>query len=151
MSKLTGKKLKLTVLNVNYRIQNDGRSKDNDFKFELDVPKSGKSILNKLGEYKGIKFKIISIERLSDSSIELVYNYVNDKNSKLRTSTMRLSSSTLGENGCDSTKPFNDDNTIKTIMKRKNIIGNKLQLNEMNAFFSSVGPFEIDIDPSTIK
>ncbi|ENK0556587.1 hypothetical protein B2H94_01470 [Clostridium sporogenes] len=151
LSKLTGKKLKLTVLNVNYRIQNDGRSKNNDFKFELDVPKSGKSILNKLGEYKGIKFKIISIERLSDSSIELVYNYVNDKNSKLRTSTMWLSSSTLGENGCDSTKPFNDDNTIKTIMKRKNIIGNKLQLNEMNAFFSSVGPFEIELDPSTIK
>ena len=151
LSKLTGKKLKLTVLNVNYRIQNDGRSKNNDFKFELDVPKSGKSILNRLGEYKGIKFKIISIERLSDSSVELIYNYVNDNNAKLRTSNMWLSSSTLGENGCDSTKPFNDDNTIKTIMKRKNIIGNKLQLNEMNAFFSSVGPFEIDIDPSTIK
>ncbi|WP_434303730.1 hypothetical protein [Clostridium botulinum] len=151
LSKLTGKKLKLTVLNVKYRIQNDGRSKDNDFKFELDVPKSGKSILNKSGEYKGIKFKIISIERLSNNSVELIYNYVNDNNSKLQTSTMWLSSSTLGENGSDSTKPFNNDNNIKTIMKRKNSIGDKLQLNEINAFFSSVGPFEIDLDPSTIK
>ncbi len=151
LSKLTGKKLKLTVLNVNYRIQNNGRSKNNDFKFELDVPKSGKSILNKSGEYKGIKFKIISIERLSDSSVELIYNYVNDNNAKLRTSNMWLSSSTLGENGCDSTNPYNNDNNIKTIMKRKNIIGDKLQLNEINAFFSSVGPFEIELDPSTIK
>ncbi|KEI80100.1 hypothetical protein EXM30_09165 [Clostridium botulinum] len=155
LRKLTGKKLKLTVLNVNYSFGNDYVDKnnsfklDNDFKLELDVPKSGRSILNKTGEYKGIKYKIISIERLSNNSVELIYNYINDNNTKLQTHNISFDSITIGENGESVTKPYN--NNIKHILKLENGIGDKLQLNNIRGSFSSVGPFEIDLDPSTIK
>lgn len=155
LSKLTGKKLKLIVLNVNYSFGNDYVDKnnsfklDNDFKLELDVPKSGKRILNKTGEYKGIKYKIISIERLSNNSVELIYNYINDSNAKLQVHNISLYSINIGENGSDSTTLYN--NNIKHIIKKENRIGDKLQLNNIRCSFSSVGPFEIDLDPSTIK
>jgi hypothetical protein len=149
LSKLTGKKLKLTVSNVVYHIQNDYMSENNDFKLELDVPKSGKSILNKTGEYKGIKYKIISIERLSDNSVELIYNYINNSNAKLQTHDISFSSVTKGSNGSNHYRKYN--NTIKHVLENENNIGDKLQLNEINASFSSVGSFEIDMDPSIIK
>jgi len=149
LSKLTGKKLKLTVSSVVYNVQNDYMSKNNDFKLELDVPKSGKSILNKTGEYKRIKYKIISIERLSDNSVELIYNYINDSNGKLQTWNINFGSVTIGENGDNTTRPYN--NNIKHILSLENGIGDKLQLNEIEGSFSSVGPFEIDLDPSIIE
>lgn len=149
LSKLTGKKLKLTVSNVVYHVQNDYMSKNNDFKLELDVPKSGKSILNKTGEYKGIKYKIISIERLSDNSVELIYNYINDSNAKLQTRNIWFESVTMGKSGSNEFRPYN--NNIKHILQKEEGIGDKLRLNEINGSFSSVGPFEIELDSSTIK
>lgn len=149
LSKLTGKKLKLTVPNVFYHVQTDFMSENYDFKFELDVPRSGKSILNKSGEYKGIKFKIISIERLSDNSVELIYNYVNDNNAKLQTSDISFCSITEGDGGNNRYRPYN--NIVKHTLEKKNAIADKLQLNHISAFFYSVGPFEIELDPSTIK
>ncbi|APU59574.1 hypothetical protein [Clostridium botulinum] len=155
LSKLTGKKLKLTVLNVNYSFGNDYVDKNNsfklnnDFKLELYVPKSGKNILNKTGEYKGIKYKVISIERLSNNSVELIYNYINNSNTKFQIHNISFDSITIGENGESVTRSYN--NIIKHILKLENGIGDKLQLNNIRGSFSSVGPFEIDLDPSTIK
>ncbi|OAA83427.1 hypothetical protein [Clostridium ljungdahlii] len=71
--------------------------KNSNFNLELDIPKSGKSILNKIVNYKGFKFKIISINRLSNDSIELIYNYINDSNSRLQTSNILFESVTGGE------------------------------------------------------
>ncbi len=155
LSKLTGKKLKLTVLNVNYSFGNDYVDENNsfklanDFKLDLKVPKSGKLILNKISEYKGFKYKIISIERLSNNSVELIYNYINDSNAKLQVHNISLYSINIGENGSNSTRLYN--NNIKHIIKKENRIGDKLQLNNIRCSFSSVGPFEIGLDPSTIK
>ncbi|APM37644.1 hypothetical protein [Clostridium kluyveri] len=149
LSKLTGKKLKLTVPKAVYHIQNDYLGKNNDFKIELDVPKSGKSILNKTGEYKGIKYKIISIERLSDDSVELIYNYINDSSAKLQIWNIYFASITIGGNGSNYYSRYND--SIKHILKDEKVIGDKLQLNEIDASFSSIGPFEIEVDPSIIK
>lgn len=149
LSKLTGKKLKLTVPKAVYHIQNDYLGKNNDFKIELDVPKSGKSILNKTGEYKGIKYKIISIERLSDDSVELIYNYINDSSAKLQIWNIYFASITIGGNGSNYYSRYND--SIKHILKDEKVIGDKLQLNEIDASFSSIGPFEIEVNPSIIK
>lgn len=148
LSKLTGKKLKLTVPKVVYHVQNDYMGKNNDFKIDLDVPKSGKSILNKTGEYKGIKYKIVSIERLSDNTVELIYSYINDSSSKLQTWDMYLGSVTIGQNGNNHCRSHNS--TIKHILQKEKDIGDNLQLNEINGSFSSIGPFEINL-PSTIK
>ncbi|MFL0195018.1 hypothetical protein ACJDU8_05425 [Clostridium sp. WILCCON 0269] len=149
LSKLTGKQLKLTVPKLVYHGQNDYLGKNNDFKIDLDVPKSGKSILNKTGEYKGIKYKIISIERLSDDSVKLIYSYINDSNSKLQTWDIYFTSITIGENGNNHHRSYN--NIIKHILQKEKGIGDKLQLNEIDVSFSSIGPFEIDLNPSTIK
>ncbi|MCS4524796.1 hypothetical protein JTT07_15510 [Clostridium botulinum] len=129
--------------------KNNSFKLDNDFKLELDVPKSGKRILNKTGEYKGFKYNIISIERLSNNSVELIYNYINDSNAKFQIHNISFDSITPWENGSSSTKPYN--NNIKHILKKKSKIGDKLQLNNIRCSFYSVGPFEIDLDPSTIK
>ncbi len=149
LSKLTGKKLKLTVSHVVYHVRNDFMSKNNDFKLELDVPKSGKSILNKTGEYKGIKYKIISIERLSNDSVELIYNYINDSNSNLQTSNISFGNFNNWENGKYVTRSYN--NIIKRMLQNEKGIDDTLELNDIDETFSSVGPFEIDLNPSTIK
>ncbi|OBR93723.1 MULTISPECIES: hypothetical protein [Clostridium] len=159
LSKFTGKKLKLTVSNVVYHtdsinfnaINNDLNNYNNetsDFNLELDVPKSGKSILNKIVNYKGFKFKIISINRLSNNSIELIYNYINDSNSRLQTLNILFESVTDGDG--ESNISQNNGN-IKVFYQLKNEIGDKLKLNHIQYTFSSVGPFEIDLNPSTIK
>lgn len=148
LSKLTGKKLKLTVSNIVYHVQNDRMDKNNDFKLELDLPKSGKSILNKTGEYKGIKYKIISIERLSDNSVELIYDYDNS-NVKLQTWDIFFYGINIGENSGNIIRASND--YMKRTLKLDNVIGDKLLLNDIMMSFSSVGPFEIELDPSTIK
>ncbi|WP_368489724.1 hypothetical protein [Clostridium sp. BJN0013] len=149
LSKLTGKKLKLTVPKVVYHVQNDYLGKSNDFKIDLDVPKSGKSILNKTGEYKGIKYKIISIQRLSDKSVELIYSYLNDGSAKLQIWDISFASVTMGGNGSNHHSRYND--SIKHILEDEKVIGDKLQLNEIDVSFSSIGPFEIELDPSMIK
>ncbi|ADK13750.1 hypothetical protein WX45_00756 [Clostridium ljungdahlii DSM 13528] len=159
LSKLTGKKLKLTVPNVIYHtdsinfkaINNDLNNFNNetsDFNLELDIPKSGKSILNKIVNYKGFKFKIISINRLSNDSIELIYNYINDSNSRLQTSNILFESVTDGDGECN---PSQNNGNIKVFYKLQNGIGDNLKLNHLQYTFSSVGPFEIDLNPSTIK
>ena len=149
LSKLTGKKLKLTVPKAVYHIQNDYLSKNNDFNINLDVPKSGKSILNKTGEYKKIKYKIISIQRLSDDSVELIYNYINNNSGKLQTWNIEFGNFNNWENGSSSCRRINGN--IKQILQKEKGIGNKLQLNEIDASFSSIGPFEIELEPSIIK
>lgn len=146
LSKLTGKKLKLTVPKVVYHVRNDYMSKNNDFKIDLDVPKSGKSILNKTGEYKGIRYEIISIERLSDDSVELIYNYINDNSAKLKTWNIEFGNFNNWENGSSTCRRINAN--IKQTLQKEKGIGNKLKLNIIDASFSSIGPFEIELDPS---
>lgn len=149
LSKLTGKKLKLTISNVVYHVRNDCMSKNNDFKLGLDVPKSGKSILNKTGEYKGIKYKIISIERLSNDSVELIYNYINDSKSNLQTWNISFGNFNNWENGSNTHEHYNGN--IKHMLQKEKGIGDTLELNDIEGVFSSVGPFEIELDPSTIR
>jgi len=67
----------------------------------------------------------------------------------LQTWNISFASITIGENGSNSHRPYN--NNIKHILQKENGIGDKLQLNEIDASFASIGPFEIELDPSIIK
>lgn len=106
----------------------------------------GKNILNEIYEYKGFKFKITSIERLSDKKISLVYNVLNDENSKFKTLDVQL-----GSTSCDGGSINSTATNITQVLPSSNIIGDKININTINIRFASVGPFEINLDLNSLK
>lgn len=143
LKKLKGRNFKLTLPSVTYRVGNNFEAKD--FKIELDVPKQGKTVLNKIEEFNGFKYKIISIERLSDKKIALQYNYINDKNSKLQIIDLNIGGDTYA-----SSADYYDGN-FRNVMTDKRPIGDKFEINSISIGYASVGPYEFDIDLDKIK
>jgi len=143
LKKLKGSKLKLTLPSVTYRIGNNFEAED--FKIELDVPKEGKNILNRIEEFNGFKYKIVSIERLSDKKVELQYNFLNESSSKLQVIDMGLQGNVYSSSG-----DYYEGN-YRNIMTSKNPIGDKLELNSITIGYASVGPFELELDLDKIK
>lgn len=150
LDKLKGSKLKLSIPSITYTFSNIKSlkefKKNNDFNINLNVPKSGKNILNEVHEYKGFKFKLTSIERLSDKKISLVYNVLNDENSKLKTLDVELGSTSCDGGSIDSTT-----NNTTQVLPSNNIMSDKIDIDTINIRFASVGPFEINIDLNNIK
>ena len=143
LNKLKGNKLKLTLPSINYTTRNNVASKD--FSITLDVPKKGKALLDKTGEYNGIKFKITSIERLSDKEVSLQCSSIQDNNSKIQPVSIFL------ENyGCGGGSSSAEGNTNITLTSKKTI-GNQLELNSISYEYASVGPFEFELDLNEIK
>ncbi|WP_234117220.1 hypothetical protein [Clostridium hydrogenum] len=150
LDKLKGSKLKLSIPSITYTTGNikslEEFKKNNDFNISLNVPKSGKTILNEVHEYKGFKFKIISIERLSDKKISLVYTVLNDENSKLKTLDVQL-----GSTSCDGGSSDATTNNVISVLPSNNIIGDKIDIDTINIRFASVGPFNTNINLNNIK
>lgn len=143
LKKLKGKKLKLTLPSVTYHMGNNFEARD--FKVELDVPKQGKTMLNRIEEFNGFKYKIVSIERLSDRKIALQYNFINDSSSKLQAIDMGLDGDTYG-----GSSDYYEGN-FRNIMTSENSIGDKFELNNISIGYASVGPFEFELDLDKIK
>lgn len=154
LNKLKDSKLKLSIPSIIYSTGNHNSNfksleefkKKNDFNINLNVPKSGKNILNEVHEYKSFKFKIISVERLSDKKISLAYNILNDENSKFKTLDVQLGS-TLCDGGSNDSTTTN----ITQVLPSSNIIGDKITIDTINIRFASVGPFEINLDLNSLK
>lgn len=154
LNKLKDSKLKLSIPSAIYSTGNHNSNfknleefkKKNDFNINLNVPKSGKIILNEVHEYKGFKFKIISIERLSDKEISLVYTILNDENSKLKALDIQL-----GSTSCDGGSSDSTTTNITQVLPSNNIIGDKINIDTIDIRFASVGPFKVNIDLNNLR
>lgn len=154
LNKLKDSKLKLSIPSMIYSIGNHNSNfksleefkKKNDFNINLTVPKNGKNILNEVHEYKGFKFKITSIERLSDKKVSLVYNVLNDENSKLKALDIQL-----GSTSCDGVSGDSTTANITQVLPSNNIIGDKINIDTISIRFASVGPFEVNLNINDIK
>lgn len=145
LKKLKDKKLKLTLPSVVYNVESPYWSKG--INLNLPVPASGKLLLNITGDYKGFKYKIIGIERLSKNKIALDYNYINDPNSKLQTFQMQFTSSTV----CSSDIEDNSNGYCRSGLTSRDPIGTTFNLNGISIYYASVGPLNINIDLDKIK
>lgn len=150
LKKLKGNKLKLLLPAVKYDFFNGS-----DFNATLNVPKNGKQALNKTYEYKGYKFNILSIERVSDKKVRLICKADNTtkdnriQNLSILPSNSDLSSISFINNSkreispsLNSIVPFGDD-SVSLISDTS--IGDTLTLNKIQLSYFYKGPFEINI------
>jgi hypothetical protein len=143
LNKLNGTKLKLSLPSVVYHMGSDPAN--SDFNMSVDVPKSGKSDLNIINEYNSFKFNLVSIERLSDNQISIIYNFIPHTNPKLKVLDMDLGGNVFSS-GTDSI-----EGKRRTILTSKTPIGDKFDINRVLITFASVGPFELKFDLNDIK
>lgn len=161
LKKLKGDKLKLILPAVNYELFNDYIDKD-DSNITLNVPKNGKQAINKTYEYKGYKFNILSIERISDQKVRLICKAINSsKDPKIQhlaicplnsafscTSFINNDYKTENQSNLTSLVPINGS---LTSFRSNTPIGDTLTLNGTNLSYSYEGPFEINLDLNSIK
>lgn len=161
LKKLKGSKLKLVLPSVNYELFNNYIDK-NDSNITLNVPKNGKQSINKTYEYKGYKFNILSIERISDQKVRLICKAINNsKDPKIQHLAICPFNSNLGcatfinnnyktENQSKLTSLVPIDGTLSSF-RSNTPIGDTLTLNEVSLSYSYEGPFEINLDLNSIK
>lgn len=154
LKKLKGTKLKLVLPAVNYELFNDYIDK-NDSNITLNVPKNGKQSINKTYEYKGYKFNIVSIERVSDKKVRLICKAINNSNNpKIQDLAILPFNSTLGGSFISNSKSENTLNLSSIVPAGDELvslrssdypIGDTLKLNAINLSYSYKGPFEINL------
>lgn len=156
LKKLKGSKLKLVLPSVNYELFNDYIDK-NGSNITLNIPKNGKQSINKTYEYKGYKFNILSIERISDQKVRLICNAINNlKDSKIQHLAICPFNSALGcatfinnnyktENQSKLTSLVPIDCTLSSF-RSNTPIGDTLTLNKINLSYSYEGPFIVNIN-----
>lgn len=160
LKKLKGTKLKLVLPAVNYELFNDYIDK-NDSNITLNVPKNGKQSINKTYEYKGYKFNIVSIERVSDKKVRLICKSINSsKDPKIQHLAIWPLNSTLSyasfinndyktENQSNLTSLVPIDGSL-TSFSSNTPIGDTLTLNKVSLSYSYEGPFEINLTRNNI-
>jgi len=147
MKKLKGNKLKLILPSVTYEYRK--KFDTNDSGIELDVPKEGKTMLNRIEEFNGFKYKILSIERLSDKMFALHYEFINDNTSKLQPKPIGMFMN-IGEDTYSVGSDLNKGN-LRLVITSRNLIGDKVKVNPTSISYASVGPFEFELDLDKIK
>lgn len=145
LKNIKGSKMKISLQAVVYQVASQADKKD--FSLEINVPSKGKEVLNTAGEYHGLKYNIVSIERLSDKSIALEYKYINEPNSKLQVLNLQIGS---WYNYSGSYYDYSDG-TNKAILESNKVIGDKFLLDQIYGRYASVGPFEKEINLNDIK
>lgn len=159
LKKLKGNNLKLELSSLQYNLFNS-QDKSN-FNVTLNVPKSGKQEINKTYTYKGYKFNIVSIERVSDKKVRLICKAINNSNNpKIQDLAICPFNSTLScatfinnnyktenQSKLTSLVPIG---SILSSFSSKTTIGDTLTLNGINLSYSYEGPFEINLTRSNI-
>lgn len=156
LKKLKGTKLKLVLPSVNYELFNDPIGK-NHSNITLNVPKNGKQPIDKTYEYKGYKFNILSIERVSDKKVRLICKAISSsKDPKIQHLGIYPFNSALGsitfinnnyktENQSKLTSIVPIDCTLISLTSNTPI-GDTLTLNKVSLSYSYEGPFTININ-----
>ena len=142
LKKLKGKKMKLILPSVNYEYQR--KYITSQYAMVFDVPKEGKTMLNREEEFVGFKYKILSIERLSDKMFALHYEFIDDNTSKLQPRPIGMFMN-IGEN-TDSVSSCIDKGKLKIVIASRNPIGDKVKVDPTSISYASVGPFEFELD-----
>jgi|GEM_PF-1867626 len=153
LNKLKGNKLKLTLPAVTYETGNVEADKTRtDFNLNLSIPTSGKTVLNEIHSYNGFKYKLISLERLSDKKVSLKYTILDNENPKLKATSISFVDSSLPKSNNYSDDSFKNSNgNLEQVITSTKPIGDKLNLDTIYISFSSVGPFEINLDLNSLK